>query len=154
MQRKQKDEKSAIRTSDTRHFVDPSIGTAALGLGPNDLINDLNSFGLFFEDLAVRDLRVFAEALDGRLYHYRDSSGLECDTVIHRRNGTYALVEVKLGGDKLIEEGANALKTLATVIDTTKMPSPSFMMVLTAVGQYAYQRPDGIFVVPIGCLKD
>ncbi len=154
MQRKQKDEKSAIRTSDTRHFVDPSIGTAALGLGPSDLINDLNSFGLFFEDLAVRDLRVFAEALDGRLYHYRDSSGLECDTVIHRRNGTYALVEVKLGGDKLIEEGVNALKTLATAIDTTKMPSPSFMMVLTAVGQYAYQRPDGIFVVPIGCLKD
>ena len=146
--------KSAIRTSDTRHFVDPSIGTAALGLGPSDLINDLNSFGLFFEDLAVRDLRVFAEALDGRLYHYRDSSGLECDTVIHRRNGTYALVEVKLGGDKLIEEGVNALKTLATVIDTTKMPNPSFMMVLTAVGQYAYQRPDGIFVVPIGCLKD
>ncbi len=146
--------KSAIRTSDTRHFVDPSIGTAALGLGPSDLINDLNSFGLFFEDLAVRDLRVFAEALDGRLYHYRDSSGLECDTVIHRRNGTYALVEVKLGGDKLIEEGVNALKTLATAIDTTKMPSPSFMMVLTAVGQYAYQRPDGIFVVPIGCLKD
>jgi predicted AAA+ superfamily ATPase len=146
--------KSAIRTSDTRHFVDPSIGTAALGLGPSDLINDLNSFGLFFEDLAVRDLRVFAEALDGRLYHYRDSSGLECDTVIHRRNGTYALVEVKLGGDKLIEEGVNALKTLATAIDTTKMPNPSFMMVLTAVGQYAYQRPDGIFVVPIGCLKD
>ena len=146
--------KSAIRTSDTRHFVDPSIGTAALGLGPSDLINDLNSFGLFFEDLAVRDLRVFAEALDGRLYHYRDSSGLECDTVLHRRNGTYALVEVKLGGDKLIEEGVNALKTLATAIDTTKMPSPSFMMVLTAVGQYAYQRPDGIFVVPLGCLKD
>ena len=146
--------KSAIRTRDTRHFVDPSIGTAALGLGPSDLINDLNSFGLFFEDLAVRDLRVFAEALDGRLYHYRDSSGLECDTVIHRRNGTYALVEVKLGGDKLIEEGVNALKTLATAIDTTKMPNPSFMMVLTAVGQYAYQRPDGIFVVPLGCLKD
>ena len=146
--------KSAIRTSDTRHFVDPSIGTAALGLGPSDLINDLNSFGLFFEDLAVRDLRVFAEALDGRLYHYRDSSGLECDTVIHRRNGTYALVEVKLGGDKLIEEGVNALKTLAASIDTTKMPNPSFMMVLTAVGQYAYQRPDGIFVIPLGCLKD
>ena len=146
--------KSAIRTRDTRHFVDPSIGTAALGLGPSDLINDLNSFGLFFEDLAVRDLRVFAEAFDGRLYHYRDSSGLECDTVIHRRNGTYALVEVKLGGGKLIEEGVIALKTLAASIDTTKMPNPSFMMVLTAVGQYAYQRPDGIFVVPISCLKD
>lgn len=146
--------KSAIRTSDTRHFVDPSIGTAALGLGPNDLINDLNTFGLFFEDLAVRDLRVFAEALDGRLYHYRDSSGLECDTVLHRRNGTYALIEVKLGGEKLIEEGVSVLNTLANTIDTTKMPNPSFKMVLTAVGQYAYQRKDGIFIVPIGCLRE
>lgn len=146
--------KSAIRTSDTRHFVDPSIGTAALGLGPNDLTNDLNSFGLFFEDLAVRDLRVFAEALDGKLYHYRDSSGLECDTVLHRRNGSYALIEVKLGGEKLIEEGVDSLNTLAQTIDTSKMPQPSFKMVLTAVGTYAYQRPDGIFIVPLGCLKD
>lgn len=146
--------KSAIRTGDTRHFVDPSIGTAALGLGPNDLINDLNAFGLLFEDLAVRDLRVFAEALDGKLYHYRDSSGLECDTVLHRRNGTYALIEVKLGGEKLIEEGVTSLNSLANTIDTDRMHKPSFMMVLTAVGPYAYQRKDGIFVVPIGCLKD
>ena len=146
--------KAAIRTSDTRHFVDPSIGTASLGLGPKDLINDLDSFGLIFEDLAVRDLRVFAEALDGKLYHYRDSSGLECDTVLHRRNGTYGLIEVKLGGEKLINDGADALNTLADTIDTTKMKKPSFKMVLTAVGPYAYQRPDGIFVVPIGCLKD
>lgn len=146
--------KSAIRTSDTRHFVDPSIGTAVLGLGPDDLINDLESFGLFFEDLAVRDLRVFAEALDGKLYHYRDSSGLECDTVLHRRNGSYALIEIKLGGEKLIEDGSAALKSLEETIDTTRMKNPSFMMVLTAVGPYAYQRPDGIFVVPIGCLRD
>ena len=146
--------KSAIRTSDTRHFVDPSIGTAALGLGPNDLINDLNAFGLLFEDLAVRDLRVFAEALDGKLYHYRDSSGLECDTVLHRRNGSYALIEVKLGGAKLIDEGVASLNSLAAAIDTDRMHKPSFMMVLTAVGPYAYQRKDGIFVVPIGCLKD
>ncbi len=146
--------KSAIRTSDTRHFVDPSIGTAALGLGPNDLMNDLESFGLLFEDLAVRDLRVFAEALDGKLYHYRDSSGLECDTVIHRRNGTYALIEVKLGGEKLIEDGVKTLNNLANTIDTGSMNKPSFLMILTAVGQYAYQRPDGIFVVPIGCLRD
>ena len=146
--------KSAIRTTDTRHFVDPSIGTAALGLGPNDLINDLESFGLFFEDLAVRDLRVFAETLDGRLYHYRDSSGLECDTVLHRRNGTYALIEVKLGGEKLIEDAVNSLQALANTIDTTRMKKPSLMMVLTAVGQYAYQRPDGVFVVPIGCLRN
>ena len=93
------------------------------------------------------------KALDGSLYHYRDSSGLECDTVLHRRNGTYALIEVKLGGEKLIEDGVRALKTFSETIDTTRMKSPSFMMVLTAVGQYAYQRPDGIFVVPIGCLK-
>ena len=146
--------KSAIRTSDTRHFVDASIGTAALGLGPRDLINDLDSFGLIFEDMAVRDLRVFAEALDGKLYHYRDSSGLECDTVLHRRNGTYALIEIKLGGENLINEGAESLKSLTETIDTTKMKNPSFMMVLTAVGPYAYRRPDGVFVVPIGCLKD
>jgi hypothetical protein len=146
--------KSAIRTSDTRHFVDPSIGTAALGLGPNDLINDLDSFGLIFEDLAVRDLRVYAEVLDGKLYHYRDSSGLECDTVLHRRNGSYALIEIKLGGEKLIEEGVAALNTLAETIDTSRMPAPSFKMVLTAVGPYAYQRPDGIFVVPLGCLRN
>lgn len=146
--------KSAIRTGDTRHFVDPSIGTAALGLGPDDLMNDLNSFGLFFEDLAVRDLRVFAEALDGKLYHYRDSSGLECDTVLHRRNGSYALIEVKLGGEKLVEEGVASLTTLANTIDTNRMNQPAFMMVLVAVGSYAYQRKDGIFVVPIGCLRD
>ena len=145
--------KSAIRTSDTRHFVDPSIATAILGLGPDDLIGDLESFGLLFEDLAVRDLRVYAEALDGKLYHYRDSSGLECDTVLHRRNGDYALIEIKLGGERLIEEAAKSLLKLVETIDTSRMNSPRFMMVLTAVGQYAYQRPDGIFVIPIGCLK-
>ena len=146
--------KAAIRTSDTRHFVDPSIGVAALGLGPKDLVNDLQSFGLFFEDLVVRDLRVYAEALDGTLYHYRDSSGLECDTVLHRRNGSYALLEVKLGGTERIEEGATNLIALANKIDTTKMPAPSFMAVIIGVGQYAYRRKDGVFVIPIGCLKD
>ena len=146
--------KSAIRTSDTRHFVDPSIGTAALGLGPKDLINDLQTFGLFFEDLVVRDLRVYAEALDGEIYHYRDSSGLECDTVLHRRNGSYALLEVKLGGEDRINEGAANLLALANIIDRNKMPSPSFMAVITAVGQYAYQRKDGVLVLPIGCIKD
>ena len=146
--------KTAIRTSDTRHFVDPSIGTAALGLGPNDLINDLETFGLFFEDLAVRDLRVYAEALDGQLYHYRDSSGLECDTVLHRRNGSYALMEVKLGGEKLINDAAASMIRLARNIDTDKMPAPSFMAVIIAVGKYAYQRKDGVHVIPIGCLKD
>ena len=146
--------KAAIRTSDTRHFVDPSIGTAVLGLGPQDLINDLDTFGLFFEDLAVRDLRVYAEALDGTLYHYRDSDGLECDTVLHRRNGSYALLEIKLGGEKLINDGAASLTALASNIDTDKMPPPSFMAVIVGVGQYEYQRKDGIYVIPIGCLKD
>lgn len=146
--------KASIRTSDTRHFADPSIGTAALGLGPKDLMNDLKSFGFFFEDLAVRDLRVYSEALDGRLYHYRDSNGLECDTVLHRRNGSYALLEVKLGGEKNIEEGASNLISLAENIDTEKMPAPSFLAVITGVGQFAYKRKDGVLVIPIGCLKD
>ena len=147
--------KTAIRTSDTRYFVDPSIATAALGLGPNDLINDLNTFGLIFETLAVRDLRVYAESLDGKVYHYRDKNNLECDAVVHLRNGSYGLIEVKLGGYELIKEGAESLKALSDKIDTTKMKKPSFLMVLTGVGDYAYKRPeDGVLVVPIGCLKE
>ena len=146
--------KAAIRTSDTRHFVDPSIGTAALGLGPNDLINDLESFGLFFEDMAVRDLRVYAEALDGQLFHYRDSNELECDTVLHRRDGSYALLEVKLGGEEHINDGAASMIELSNNINTEKMPAPSFMAVIIGVGKYAYQRQDGVYVIPIGCLRD
>lgn len=146
--------KTAIRTSDTRYFVDPSLAIAALGLGPNDLLNDLETMGLFFETLCVRDLRVYAEANDGNVFHYRDKSGLECDAVVHLRNGSYGLVEIKLGGDTRIEEGAANLMALAEKIDTTKMKKPSFMMVLTAVGQYAYKRTDGVLVVPVGCLKD
>ena len=146
--------KTAIRTSDNRYFVDPSIATAALGLGPNDLMNDLNTFGLFFETLCVRDLRVFADALDGQVYHYRDKNGLECDTVVHLRNGSYGLVEIKLGGENLINEGVAALTELTNKIDTTKMKAPSFRMVLTAVGKFAYRRDDGIYIVPIGCLRD
>ncbi len=146
--------KTAIRASDTRYFTDPSIATAALGLGPNDLIADLETFGLIFETLCMRDLRVFAEALSGAVYHYRDKNGLECDAVIHLRNGAYGLIEIKLGGDKLIEEGATTLSTLSAKLDTTKMKKPSFLMVLTATGQYAFRRPDGVYVVPIGCLKD
>ncbi|MCI6591578.1 MAG: DUF4143 domain-containing protein [Treponema sp.] len=146
--------KSAIRTSDTRYYVDPSIAVASLGVGPDDLINDLNTYGLFFETLCVRDLRVFAESLDGSVYHYRDNTGLECDAVVHLRNGKYGLIEIKLGGDSLINEGAENLKKLAGKIDTTKMKTPSFLMVLTGVGQYAYKREDGILVVPIGCLRN
>ncbi len=146
--------KAAIRTANTRYFIDPSIGTAVLGLGPNDLISDLNTMGLFFETLCVRDLRVFADALEGQVYHFRDKTGLECDAVIHLRNGRYGLVEVKLGGDRLVNEGAENLAVLARKINTDKMNEPSFLMVLTGTGDFAYRRKDGVYVVPIGCLKD
>ena len=145
--------KTAIRTSDTRYFVDPSIATAALGLGPKDLLKDFNTFGLLFETLAVRDLRVYTEALDGHVSHYRDRNGLECDAVVHLRNGNYGLVEVKIGGDTLINEGVESLKKLSKKIDTTRMPEPSFLMVLTAIGEYAFRRKDGIWIVPLSALK-
>lgn len=145
--------KAAIRTADTRYFTDPSMATAALGIGPADLMKDLNTLGLFFETLAVRDLRVYAEANDGQVFHYRDNNNLECDAVIHLRNGHYGLVEIKLGGESLINEGAKNLLLLEQKINTDKMYAPSFKMVLTAVGQYAYRREDGVYVVPIGCLK-
>ena len=146
--------KTAIRTADTRYFVDPSIATAALGLGPADLMGDLNTMGFFFEALCVRDLRVFAEALGGKVYHYRDKSGLECDAVVHLRNGQYGLVEIKLGGKSLINDGVETLHALVGQIDMARMKAPAFRMVLTATGEYAYRRPeDGVYVVPIGCLK-
>lgn len=146
--------KSAIRTSDTRYFTDPSIAVAALGIGPEDLLNDLNTMGLLFETLVVRDLRVYADALNGQVFHFRDRNGLECDTVIHLRNGHYGLVEIKLGGKELIDAGANSLNKLETKIDVDRMYAPSFKMVLTAVGNIAYRRKeDGVYVVPIGCLK-
>lgn len=146
--------KTAIRTSDTRYFIDPSIAVAALGLGPNDLLADLNTFGLLFETMCVRDLRVYADSLQGNVYHYRDKDRLECDAVVHLRNGSYGLVEIKLGGDRLIEEGAQTLLRLARKIDVTKMKVPSFLMVLTGTGKYAFRRQDGVLVVPVGCLKD
>ena len=146
--------KTAIRTSDTRYFIDPSIAVASLGLGPKDLLNDLNTFGLLFETLCIRDLRIYAESINGKVYHYRDASDLECDAVIHLRNGSYGLIEIKLGGDSLINEGANTLKKLENKIDITKMNNPAFLLVLTATGKYAYKREDGVYVVPIGCLKN
>ena len=145
--------KTAIRTSDTRYFVDSSIATAALGIGPEKLLSDLNTMGLLFETMCIRDLRVYSEALDGKIYHFRDKNGLECDAVIHLRDGRYGLVEIKLGGLKLIDEGAKTLNELSRKINTEKMMSPSFMMVLTGTGAYAYKRKDGVWVVPIGCLK-
>ena len=145
--------KTAIRTSDTRYFVDSSIAAASLGIGPKDLLADFNTYGLLFETLAVRDLRVYAEALDGYVSHYRDRNGLECDAVVHLRNGKYGLVEVKIGGDTLIEEGVKNLKNLSRKIDTDRMNEPSFMMVLTAIGDYAFRRSDGVWIVPIAALK-
>lgn len=127
---------------------------AALGLGPDDLLADLNTFGLLFETMCVRDLRVYADSLQGNVYHYRDKDGLECDAVVHLRNGSYGLVEIKLGGDRLIEEGVKTLLRLANKIDVTKMKAPSFLMVLTGTGKYAFRRQDGVLVVPVGCLKD
>lgn len=124
------------------------------GIQEKDLINDLNTFGLLFETLCVRDLRVYADSLGGEVFHYRDKSGLECDTVIHLKNGSYGLAEIKLGGDKLVEEGAANLKALAGKIDTAKMKAPAFMMIVVGVGDYAYRREDGIYIVPIGCLKN
>ena len=146
--------KTAIRTAETRYFVDPSVATTALGIAPPDLINDLNTFGLMFETLCVRDLRVYADALGGKVYHYRDANGLECDAVVHLPNGSYGLVEIKLGGDKLIGEGIENLNKLTGKIDTTRMKAPAFRMILTAVGERAYKRTDGILVVPVGCLKN
>ncbi len=146
--------KTAVRTSDTRYFIDPSIATASLRLGPGDLTSDLETMGFLFETLAVRDLRVYAESIDADVYHYRDKTNLECDAVIHRRNGQYGLVEIKLGGERLINKGAESLLKLSGNIDCEKMSSPSFLMVLTAVGNRAYRRPDGVLVVPIGSLKN
>ncbi len=145
--------KVAIRTTDTRYFVDPSIATAALQLSPKDLLNDLHTMGLVFENLCVRDLRIYADYLDGSIYQYRDSNGLECDAVIHLRDGSYGLIEIKLGGDSLIEEGAENLKELASKIDTNKMKKPAFMLVLCAKVPFAYRRKDGVYIAPITCLK-
>ena len=146
--------KTAIRTTNTRYYSDPSIGTAALGIGPGDLLSDFNTFGLHFEGLAVRDLRTYASGLLGEVYHYRDSEGLECDAIVHLRDGSYGLIEIKIGGEGLINEGAQTLIKLRDKIDPTKMKNPSFLMVLVGIGEIAYRRDDGVYVVPIGCLKD
>lgn len=135
--------KSAIRTSDTRHFVDPSIAAAALGIGPAGLIKDLETFGLLFESMCVRDFRVYADALDGDVFHFRDRTGLECDAVLHLRDGRYGL----------IEEGAANLIKLADKIDTTTMSKPSFLMVATGTGEYSFTRRDGVMVAPIRTLR-
>lgn len=145
--------KTSIRSTPTRHFIDTSIACRSLGVSPQDLMNDLETFGLFFEDFAVRDLSIYANAIGGTLSHYRDNTGLECDAVLHLEDGRWAAIEIKLGGDDLIEYGANSLKVLRNkIIEKSQEQAPAFLMVLTAVGG-AYQREDGVYVAPINMLK-
>lgn len=146
--------KNAIRTSPTRYFVDPSIAVAALNLGPGNLANDLNTMGFFFENMCIRDLRVYADGLNGSLYKYRDKYGLECDVVLTLRNGQYALIEIKLGGTKAVEEGAEALNKLEKLITENGYNPPTFKMIITGNNPYGYRRKDGIYQIPIGCLKN
>ena len=146
--------KNAIRTSPTRYFVDPSIAVAALNLGPGNLANDLNTMGFFFENMCIRDLRVYADGLNGSLYKYRDKYGLECDVVLTLRNGQYALIEIKLGGTKAVEEGAEALNKLEKLITEKGYNPPTFKMIITGNNPYGYRRKDGIYQIPIGCLKN
>lgn len=142
--------RTVIRSSDVHHFCDPSIATAAMGATPSDLLNDLETMGLLFESLCVRDLRVYAQALDGTISHYRDRNNLECDAVIHLRNGSYGLIEIKLGGSQ-IDVAAEHLCRLSDLIDPQRMKKPAFLAVVTA-GLYAYTRPDGVHVIPLACL--
>jgi len=146
--------RTAIRTGDTRYFTDPSIAVAALGLEPDGLLKDLKTMGFLFENLCIRDLKIYSEALGGKVYHFRARSGMECDAVIVLGDGRYGLAEIKLGGEQLIEEGAKSLKKLQAQIDTDHMPAPSFLMVVTGFGPYAYKRNDGVLVAPVSCLKD
>ncbi len=141
------------RTTEIRYFVDPSIAVAVRRLGPQDLINDLETMGFLFENLVIRDLRVYAESIDGEVYHYRDKDNDECDAVIHLHDGRYGLIEVKLGDCNLVESGVESLNRVEAKLDTTKMNPPSFKMIIVGVGRYAYRREDGIYVVPLTCLK-
>jgi len=145
--------KTPVRTSDTRYFTDPSIATTVLGIGPGNLMGDMPSFGLFFETLAVRDLRVYADAIGAWVSHYHDKSDLECDAIVHMEDGTSGLIEVKLGGGALIDAAAKTLKTLSDKLDTARTKAPAFCMVLVADGDFAYRREDGVIVCPIGCLR-
>ncbi len=146
--------KALLRAAKTRYFTDPSIAAAAFGAGPQELIDDLPTMGYLFENMAVRDLRIYADALDGKVYHYLDRNGREVDTIIRLRNGRYGLVEIKLGGDlRSVDEGAANLIKFASLVNTDRSPAPSFMMVLTGLGQFAYRREDGVCVVPLGTLK-
>ena len=144
--------KTLISTSPTRHFVDPAIAAYFLDAKPTDLLNDLKTMGLLFESLVVRDLRIYTENLGGKVYHYRDHSGQEADAILHFKDGQWAAIEVKLG-DRAIDEGAESLKKLADKIDNDAIHQPAFMAVITGTG-YAYKREDGVYVIPIGCLRN
>ena len=143
---------TAIRTSPTRHFVDPSIACAVLRARPNDLLHDFRTLGLLFESLCVRDLRIYSQSLDGEIFHYRDRNGLEADAIIHLNDGRWAAVEVKLGA-RMVDEAAKNLLRLRDAVDFEKMNRPSFLLVMTG-DKYAYQREDGVYVVPLACLRD
>ncbi|MDR1246846.1 MAG: DUF4143 domain-containing protein [Clostridiales Family XIII bacterium] len=144
--------RTTLRTSPKRHFVDPSIAAAVLRAAPDGLLQDFNTFGLLFESLCIRDLRVYAQVIDGEVFYYRDKSGLEADAVVQLKDGRWGAVEVKMGA-KEIETAAENLKTLKNKVDDEKMPEPSFLMVLTA-SEFAYRRTDGVYIVPVGCLRD
>ena len=144
--------KTGIRTSNKRQFVDPSIAVAAIGTSPHGILEDFNYFGFLFESLCARDLRIYSEPLRGTIRHYHDHNDLEADLIIALEDGRWAAVEVKLGSRE-IDEGASHLLKLASNIDTDRFPAPSFLMVLTG-GEFAYRREDGVYVIPLACLKD
>lgn len=144
--------KTAVVTTPTRHFIDTSVAAYSLGISPNDLINDPNTFGLFFEDFVIKELNVYAQVLKGELKHYRDGNGLECDAVLHLKNGNYALIEIKLGGENLINEGIKNLKCLQNKIIDSNQHLPSFKMIITACGD-AFKKDD-VYIVPINILTD
>lgn len=144
--------KTAIRSTPTRHFLDPSIACLSLGISPDDLLKDARSFGFFFEDMAIRDLRVYAESLGGSLAHYRDKNGLEIDAIVHLEDGRWGAIEIKLGSEEGVQEGEENLLKLESLI-SEELEKPSFKMVLTACGR-AYKKPSGVYVCPINLLKD
>ena len=144
--------KTAIREKNTRHFVDPSIATAALGISPDSMFSDMKTFGLLFESLAIRDLRIYCDTLNADVYHYRDKADREADAVITFEDGSWALIEVKLGDEEEIKESSTKLVALANDIDEKEHPKPAFMMIVTGTN-VAYKDDNGVYVVPLACLK-
>jgi hypothetical protein len=144
--------KTAIRTTSKRHFTDPSIATASLRASPKRLISDLNTFGLLFESLCIRDLRIYADSIDGSVFHYRDKTGFEIDSIIQLADGRWGAAEIKMGTAEIEKAAGNLLK-LCKIVNTEQMNDPSFLMILTAT-EYAFQMKNGVWIVPLGCLKN